>query len=132
MPTKKGMSINPRKRPSSSILDDSTSNKRPKIGDSNDLDTDDDNLLDELSTRSGNTNDLPAEKISLDDSESESESDESESDESGEDDNFEEGIRILKDKDPELYASLQEVNAEIERTEPNVFTLLKNSIAVEG
>ena len=123
------MSINPRKRPPSSILDDSTSNKRPKIGDSNDLDTDDDNLLNELSTRSSNTNDLPAEKISLDDSESES--DESESDESDEDDNYDEGIRILKDKDPELYASLQEVNAEIERTEPNVYTLLKTPLRLK-
>ena len=130
------MSTNPRKRPPSTILDDSTSNKRPKVGDRKDLETDDDNPLGELSSRSGNNNDLSEEKISLLDdseSESESESDDSEYDESDEDNNinYEAGMKILKDKDPELHTSLQNVNNEIKKTEPNVYALLKTPLRLE-
>ena len=130
------MSTNLRKRPSSTILDETTSNKRPRGGDRKNQETDGENLLNELSPRSDDTDNLPSEQISLTDEKSDEKSDEeseseSESEESEDDLDYDGEMNSLKEKNPELHTALQKVHEEIEKTEPNVYTLLKTPLRLE-
>ena len=126
------------------MLDDTTSSKRPRMGDrsptppSMDQEADKKDLLEELVPRSENTDDLPHEKVSpqvAEDSEEESREDsEEESEESDDDDSdsdYEEEMGILQTKDPALHEALQKVHEEIEKTEPNVVSLLKTPLRLE-
>lgn len=133
------MSLNLRKRPGIT-LDETTSSKRPRLGDKNptppstNQETDKEDLLEELTPRNENTDDLPSEKISLRDVEGSDEESDEESDEYEESDDdldYEEEMDNLKEKDPDLHASLQKVHDEIKKTEPNVYALLKTPLRLE-
>ena len=133
------MSLNLRKRPGIT-LDETTGSKRPRLGDKNptppstNQETDKEDLLEELTPRSENTNDLPSEKVSSRDVEGSDEESDEESDEYEESDDdldYEEEMDNLREKDPDLHASLQKVHDEIKKTEPNVYALLKTPLRLE-
>ena len=126
------MSLNHlRKRPG--INPDDNSGKRPRLGEkspnSQRQDSDED-VLSELSKRTGNT-ELPVEEISTD---STLECDETSSEyDSSDDEDFslEEEMKVLANKDPDLHVSLKKVHEEIKKTEPNVLELLKVPLRLE-
>lgn len=133
MATKKEMSLNHRKRPPSTTLDENTSIKRPKLGDGNLVSPGTDkNPLNELTSRSDKTSDLPAEIVSEEmNSSDEEETDESSQESSDDDLDYQEEMESLKTKNPELFVSLGKVQDEIQKTEPNVYTLLKTPLRLE-
>lgn len=135
------MSLNCRKRPSI-ILDDNTSHKRPKLGEDDPKEpvttqeADEKNTLDELKQRTDNHDDLPQEKVTMEeeeeeDIESDEESDEDSDSDYEEDVDIEEEMKKLKDRDPEIHSALEKVQKEIEKTEPNIYSLLKTPLRIE-
>lgn len=120
------MSLNLRKRPSNTL--ENNSSKRPRLEEKTESsieDTDEKkDPLDELTPRGDDLEELEEEEIKTSEEEDSDDSSEEESD-------FEEGMIDLKEKDPEAYESLQKVHKELERTEPNVYTLLKTPLRLE-
>lgn len=127
------MSLNFRKRPSK-ILEDNISNKRSKLDDVESTEpitnqeSDEKDILAELEPRSENTYDLPFEKVRVEDEDYEEDSD---SDSYYDSDYEEEDMDKLKEKDPEMHNALEKVKEEIDKTEPNVYSLLKTPLMIE-
>ena len=122
----KGMSHNLRKRPSI-LLDDNINNKKrqrtddtPKVVTPKVVTTESDPLK-ELRVRNGELEELPVEEVISEDSLS---SDEEYID-------FDEELENLKETDPELHNALQVVQAELEKTEPDVKVLLRTPLRIE-
>uniref|UniRef100_A0A6C0LX37 AAA+ ATPase domain-containing protein n=1 Tax=viral metagenome TaxID=1070528 RepID=A0A6C0LX37_9ZZZZ len=115
------MSHNLRKRPSTLLDDNINDNKRKRTGDSPKSVPD---PLEELKVRNGELDELPIEEI---------ESSEEDYIDFEEEDyiDFDEELENLKKSDPELHKSLQTVQEELEKTEPNVKVLLKTPLRLE-
>jgi ATP-dependent Lon protease len=133
------MSFNLRKRPGV-ILDENPSSKRPKIGDKDPTppsitqETDEMDPLKELTPHTNDTKDLSTEEVSHNrsgDESLESEESEEESEDSSDEEDFERKMEVLKEANPEMFASLKKVHEEISKTEPNVLTLLKAPLRLE-
>lgn len=123
------MSLNLRKRPSNTL--ENNNSKRPRLGEKTESsieDTDEKkDPLDELTPRGDDLEELQEEEIKTTE-----ESEEESSDDSSEEySDFEEEMMGLKESDPEAYESLQKVHKELERTEPNVYALLKTPLRLE-
>jgi ATP-dependent Lon protease len=144
------MSLNLRKRPSN-ILDDNIISKRPRIEEKNPIqpsipqEVNKKNLLNELTPRNGDNDDLPQENVLPQEDEEPDEEPEEESGEESEEESeeysgessdeydidYNEEMDILKDKDPDLHSTLKQVHEELEKTEPSVHSLLKTPLRIE-
>ena len=143
------MSLNLRKRPSN-ILDDNIISKRPRIEEKNPIqpsipqEVNKKNLLNELTPRNGDNDDLPQENVLPQEDEEPDEEPEEESGEESEEESeeysgessdeydidYNEEMDILKDKDPDLHSTLKQVHEELEKTEPSVHSLLKTPLRI--
>ena len=123
------MSLNFRKRPGTTILEDITSNKRPKLDDKN-IGSDQITKKEDPEFMGDDPRELSNEEISLEEDDDSTDDDEPSSDDENYFD-FKNEMKTLQKKHPELHKSLEEVHEEIQKTEPNVLTLFKTPLRLE-